>query len=89
MLVEVFCFLFYMKTYLLVYFQLGQSKGILQHSSFTVTPPSKIEALCLASWKVSALFEALLEAFHSQAFQTLKNRISWLDTFRLSTEVLL
>lgn len=72
MLVEVFCFYSIQRLFLLVYFLLGQSKGISQHSSFTVILPSKIEALCLASRKVSALFEALLEAFSFPGFLDFK-----------------
>lgn len=86
-----FLFFFFLikKISLSVYFPVAQYVGISQSSPFTVTLPSKIEVLCLASWKVSALFEALLEAFHSVAYSDLKNRLSWLDTFSLSTEVLL
>lgn len=58
------------KISLSVYFPIVQYVGISQSSPCSVTSPSKIEALCLASWQVSALFEALLEAFHSLAIQT-------------------
>lgn len=64
-------FLFFCaKISLSVYFLVVQYVGISQSSPFTITSPSKIEALCLASWNVSSLFEALLEAFHSLAIQT-------------------
>lgn len=62
-------FFFCAKVSLSVYYPVAQYVGISQSSPFAITSLSKIEALCLASWKVSALFEALLEAFHSLAIQ--------------------
>lgn len=90
MLVAGFYFFFPLcKISLSVYFLVAQYVGTSQSSPFTVTLLSKIEVLCLALWRVSALFEALLEAFYSLAYSDLKNRLSWLDTFSLNTEVLL
>lgn len=58
------------KISLSVYFVVAQYVHASQNSPFTITELSKIEALCLASWKISALFEALLETFHSLAIHT-------------------
>lgn len=62
-------FFFCAKISLSLYFPVAQYVGISQSCPFAITLLSKIEALCLASWKAPALFEALLEAFHSLAIQ--------------------